>query len=149
MHLQACTLVGWALPFVVTCVYWIALFHPDDVEEVQAGEGPWLRQRGRALQEQGYREEEPRPGDDEPKVQDDPRGVIAGQLPVLRQPCHALLVPLQQARSVTAWPRGERFAMLWSLKLAAVSVSGDPRTLNYSLGLCGEKKFYLCENLGP
>ncbi|KAK8448177.1 hypothetical protein SEVIR_8G239701v4 [Setaria viridis] len=72
----------------------------DDDEEVQTGEGLRHGQRGRTLQEQRVGGEEPRPGCNEPEVQDDTRGVVAGQPHVIRQPGHALLVPLQQAQPV-------------------------------------------------
>ena len=73
----------------------------DDDEEAQDGEGPRHRHRGRVLLECRDSEEEPCSGSDEPQVRDDPRAVVAGQHLVLRQPGHALLVPLQQARPVT------------------------------------------------
>jgi hypothetical protein len=76
--------------------------HADDDEEAQDGEGPRHWHRGRVLQERRDSEEEPRPGGDEPQVRDDPRAVVTGQHHVLRQPGHALLVPLKQARPVTA-----------------------------------------------
>lgn len=72
----------------------------DDGEEAQDGEGPRHRHRGRVLQERGDSKEEPRPGGDEPQVWDDPRAVVAGQHHGLRQPGHALLASLQQARPV-------------------------------------------------